>query len=279
MYKKILSAVNEHLNSEHAARYALNLAKVCGAKLYLAFVAEKGLSRSDIECAENAMQRLFLEAEEMGIPVESIAETGRAVQQIGRIVQKEGIDLVFASTRRADIQKRFYAGTTVRNLSLHLPCSVALVRAVHAGRLHPSRIIVPLKARISHVKERALFTAKMAEAFHSRVLLFHAPKPPTRLFHGEIHLTPVEWEKRLPSALSDFMGHLRGYEIQFEDRLAPGAAGRGITMEAASKRHDLIIMGASQRGLLSSLWEGNPVEQVLRETPCNLIILRPTHED
>ena len=279
MYRKILSAVNEHLNSENAARYALNLAKACGAKLYLAFIAESSLSRTAIECAENAMRRLFLEAQEMDIPVESIADTGDVVQQIGRIVRKESIDLVFASTRRADIQKRFYAGTTARNLSLHVPCSVALVRVVHAGRLQPSRIIVPLKARISHVKERALFAAKMAEAFHARVLLFHAPKPLTRLFRGEVHLTPLEWERRLPTSFSDFMKCLSQYPIELGSHMVPGAVGRRIVTEAASKRHDLIIMGASQRGLLSSLWKGNPVEQVLRETPCNLIILRPAHED
>lgn len=279
MYKRILSAVNEHLNSENAARYALNLAKACGAKLYLAFVAESGLSRSDIECAENAMKRVFLEAEEMDISVESIAETGNVVQEIGRIVRRESIDLVFASTRRADIQKRFYAGTMARRLSLHVPCSVALVRVVHAGRLHPSRIIVPLKARISYVKERALFAAKMAEAFHSRVLLFHAPKPLTRLFHGEVHLTPLEWEKRLPKSFSDFTECISNYQIELESHMAPGAVGRYIAIEAASKRHDLIIMGASQRSLLSSFWEGSPVEQVLRDTPCNLILLRPTHED
>jgi nucleotide-binding universal stress UspA family protein len=34
-------------------------------------------------------------------------------------------------------------------------------------------------------------------------------------------------------------------------------------------------MGASERSLLKSIIRGNPVEEVLRETPCNLIILRP----
>lgn len=104
MYQKILSAVSEHLNSEMAARDALNLAKACEAKLYLSFIAEKSFSRSDIECAEDAMRRLFLEAEEMGILVESIAETGDLVPQIERTVRQEGIDLVFASTRREDIK-------------------------------------------------------------------------------------------------------------------------------------------------------------------------------
>ncbi|HDH02033.1 MAG TPA: hypothetical protein ENH17_02765 [Nitrospirae bacterium] len=54
---------------------------------------------------------------------------------------------------------------------------------------------------------------------------------------------------------------------------------RSITIEAASKRHDLIIMGASERSLPASILKGNPVEDVLRETPCNLIILKPRHED
>lgn len=54
---------------------------------------------------------------------------------------------------------------------------------------------------------------------------------------------------------------------------------RSITIEAASKRHDLIIMGASERSLPASILKGNPVEDVLRETHCNLIILKPQHED
>ena len=53
MYQKILAAVNEHLNSEIAARYALRLAAACQAKIYFSFVAERGLSRSDIESAES----------------------------------------------------------------------------------------------------------------------------------------------------------------------------------------------------------------------------------
>lgn len=279
MYKRILAAVNEHLNSEMAARYALHLAKACEAKLYLSFIAEAELSRPDIERAEDALKRLFLEAEQGGLAAESITETGDLLQQTERTVRRERIDLVFASTRREDVEKRFYAGTKARSLSVHLPCSVALVRIVHAGKWPPSRIVVPVKARMDHGKERAYFTAKMAEGFHARVWLFHAPKPVTRLFHGEIHLTPLEWEKRLPKRLAEFMRQISDYGIQWEGRLAPGAVGRGIAMEAASKRHDLIIMGASQRSLWSSLLRGNPVEDVLRETPCNLIILKPVHED
>ena len=279
MYTKILAAVNEHLNSEISARYALNVAKACGAKLYICFIAGKGMHRSSLDRAEEAMKRLFNEAINMDIQVEGITETGEPLKEIEKIARREKVSIVFASTRREDVEKRFYTGTVARSLSLHLPCSVALVRVVHMGRVRPKNILLPLKAKINHIKERAYFTAKMAEGFGSKVFVFHATKPITKFFHGELHLTPVEWGKRLPKDISDVMEYLRRYKIDFEGKLVPGAIGRSITIEAASKRQDLIIMGASERSLLSSLLKGNPVEDVLRETPCDLIILRPRHED
>jgi nucleotide-binding universal stress UspA family protein len=279
MYTKILAAVNEHLNSEISARYALNLAKVCEAKLFLCFIAEKNMPRLSFDKAGDAIKRLFIKAKDMNLQVESITQTGEPVKEIDKIVRNEGINIVFASTRREDIEKRFYAGTIARSLSLHLPCSVALVRVVHVGRVHSKNILVPLKAKINHAKERAYFTAKMAEGFGSKVFVLHAAKPITRFFHGEIHLTPVEWEERLPKDISDFMEYLKKYDIAFEGRLLPGSLARSITIEAASKRHDLIIMGASERRLLGSLFKGSPVESVLRETPCDLIIFKPRYED
>lgn len=279
MYQKILAAVNEHLNSEITARYALSLAAACKAKLYFSFVAERGLSRSDIEAAERAMKRLFLEARDLGIAAESNTETGEFVQRIEATVRQEKINLVFASTRREDAQKRFYAGTQAQRLSLHLPCSVALVRVVHAGKLHPSRILVPLKARIDHIQERAFFTAKIAEAFHSEVWLFHAPAPLKRFFHGEVHLTTPEWENKLPQDVSEFKKGLEKCQIRVSGGFAAAAVGRGIVIEAASWRHDLIILGASRRNLLSSWFKGNPVEDLLRAAPSNLIILKPVYEN
>ncbi len=279
MYSRILAAVNEHLNSEMSARYALTLARACGAKLYVCFVACEDMPQRSIERAEDAMKRLFMEARDAGVQVESITSCGSPVEEIRKIVRHEGINLVFASTRRQDIERRFYTGTVARSLLLSLSCSVALVRVVHMGRVHPLKVLVPLKAGINHVKERACFTARMAQGFQSKVFLFHVPKKITRFFHGDVHLTPAQWEKRVPRDISAFTEQLRKYGIDFESRLAPGATARNITIEAASKRHDLIIMGASERSLLASILKGNPVEDVLRETPCDLIILKPRHED
>ena len=279
MYRKILAAVNEHINSEVTARYAQQLAKACGAKFYTCFIAEKGAREETLARAGEAMKRLFVEAEKIGVTAESIIRTGEAVREISAVVRQHGVDIVFAATRREDIERRFYSGTVARRLSLKLPCSVALVRVVHMGKIHPSKILVPLKARVNKPKERAYFTAKMAEAFSAKIIVFHAAKPITRFFHGEIHLTPVEWEKRLPKDISGFNAYIRKSAIELEGLLSPGHTSKAITIEAAAKRHDLIIMGASERTLLTAILKGSPVEAVLRETPCDLIILNPRHED
>lgn len=276
MYRKILAAVNEQVNSEVAGRYAKHLARAAGAKLILCSVREPGQTEKSFELAREAARRLQHASRELGVETESVFEAGDVVERLRSIVRSEGIDIAFTATRREDVRHRYYSGrTTARRLLLNLPCSVALVRVVHMGRIHPREILVPLKAHIDHIPDRAYFTALLARAFESRVHLFHVTKPLRKFFHGEIHLTPVEWEEKVPADLSRFIGHLDGYGIEHEKRLAPGIAGRSIAIEAASRRRDLIVMGASKRGVLDFLLRGNPVEYVLRETPCNLIVLKP----
>jgi nucleotide-binding universal stress UspA family protein len=279
MYRKVLAAVNEHFNSEVAARYALHLCKSMGAMFYTCFITEKGTPKESANRAQEAIKRLLVEAEKLGVVVESLSKTGETVKEIEAVVRNEEIDIVFAATRRKDIEKQFYSGTTARRLSLKLPCSVALVRVVHSGRLHPRKILVPLKARIDHVTERACFAGTMANAFGSKIFVFHTPKPVEKFFRGETHLTPLEWAERVPQDISHFMGYLKQHDIEHEGKLLPGKPARNITREAFVKRHDLIIMGASGRNLWASLLKGSPAEEVLRETPCDVIILRPRHGD
>lgn len=278
MYKRILAAVNEHINSEVSARYAMQLARATGARLYICYIAEKGIPEKSLEAAEDAAKRLFNSAKDLGIDTESVFGTGRPVDKIREFAVSEKIDIAFIATRREDVYRRFYAGTVARRLLVSLPCSVALVRVVHMGRISPRNILVPLKARIAHINERSYFTAMLANAFSAGVNLFHTTKPITKFFHGEIDLTPLEWGSRLPHDLLRFIGRLEGYGIVHEKRLMPGRAGRDIAIEAASKRSDLIILGASERSLLNTLLRGNPVEDLMRRTPCNLIILKPRHE-
>jgi nucleotide-binding universal stress UspA family protein len=276
MYRRILAAVNEHVNSEISARYALHLAAAAKAHLTLCSVHESDHSERSFESARDACHRLQHRAREYGVEADCLFEGGDPVRRIPAIVLRDGIDAVFVSTRQEDLQRRFYAGRTAARRLLHrLTCAVAVVRVVHLGRIHPTEILVPLKEHIDHIPERAEFTALLASSFGARADLFHVTRPLSRFFQGRMDLTPLEWEEEHPPDIARYVDHLNGFGISHDRQSVPGRTGRTITIEAASRRRDLIIMGASERSLLEHLLRGGPVEEVLRETPCNLIIFRP----
>ena len=213
MYRKILAAVNEHLNSEIAARYALHLAKQADARIYFCTIGKNGINGKDFRTAEEAVKRLSTRARELGVPSECILKTGDPTAQLGKVSVAENIDLVFAATRHEDVEKRFYTRTTSKRLLLSLACSVALVRVVNMGRIHPREILVPLKARIDHIPGRAEFTALLARAFDARVHLFHVTEPMRKFFRGEVHITPVEWAEKIPTDSSRFIGHIDSHGV------------------------------------------------------------------
>ena len=47
-----------------------------------------------------------------------------------------------------------------------------------------------------------------------------------------------------------------------------------IVIHASRSKSRLIYLGASERNLTQRLWYGNPIEQVLREAPCDVAIYR-----
>lgn len=275
MYKKILAAVNEFTNSEIAARYAIALAKYCGSSLSLVFVADEKSGRELFRHAEAALERLFFEARSLDVEVESITEKGDPLKKISDLVRTKGADIVFAATRREDVERRYFLKTLARQLVMKLPCAAAIVRVVRMGKSYPRNILVPLRGHMTGLEDRSCFVANLAMAFHASVTLFHLASPITDFFHGETLLNPAQREKRLPKDIDQFTDCLNKYDIRHEKKTGQGSVSRSITIEAAHRRNDLIVMGASERSLLRSIASGNPVEDVLRETPCNLIIFRP----
>lgn len=274
MYRHILAAVNEYSNSEVAARYAVRLAEVCEARLSLIFVAPPGVRREVLKPAEAALERLFLEAEARGVAVESSLKAGDPFLRLAALVEEREVDLVFAATRHEDVSRRYLVRTLSRKLLRHLPCAVALVRVVHPGRISPRNILVPFRGRPSHPREKAFFVARLAQAFGARVTLFLVSEPLPGFLAAPSPRGSLPPEKTLQE-LERFAACLEQEGVVPERRLGQGPVGRAITVEAALKRNDLIIMGAAERGLWESLTGGNPVEEVLRDTPCNLIIFRP----
>jgi len=275
MYRKILAAVNEYTNSETAARYALALARACGAKLTLVFASKEPVDKGALGKAESAMKRLFIEAQMAGVETGSLVLTGDPVKNILEVVDLEGVDAAFAASRHEDTERRFFVRTVARELMLKLPCAAAVVRVAGMGKSLPRNILVTLRGGRAFNEERAYFTAKLAEGFGAGVTLLHLPEPVTRFFHGEVQMTSAERAARIPADVREFARYLESLGIPHVVKTARGKTSSAITVEAAQRKNDLILMGAAQRGLIASIVKGNPVEDVMKSPPCSLLVFKP----
>src|SRR3990172_5352339 len=72
MYRKILAAVNEHVNSEIAARYALHVAKQAKARICFCAIDENRIADKNFRMAEEAVKRLSARARELSVPFDCI---------------------------------------------------------------------------------------------------------------------------------------------------------------------------------------------------------------
>jgi nucleotide-binding universal stress UspA family protein len=107
---------------------------------------------------------------------------------------------------------------------------------------------------------RMQFIAELAKSFHARVTLFH--------------MFVAHEAQAMPEGISQFLEQLALQEIAVSVRRGSGSLGRTITVEAITRHNDLIVLGASGRGLLRRLFYGNLAGDLLLRPPCNTILFR-----
>jgi nucleotide-binding universal stress UspA family protein len=269
MYRRILTAVDESLNAHAAARYALALAQACEATLFVAGVLTPTMTGPEEGAMTQSAGSLVSEAEARGVPAHLLMERGEVVNILDDLARTHHIDVVMTASRRHDVEQRYFLRTVPQRLMAVLHCSLIIVRVVHLGLLaHPRQILVPVLGGAFDHAERAYVVSRLAAHFHARLIVFHALEQARR--RGQA--VPYEAGAR---QVRTFVDRLRETGSEPQVRIVSGPlVGEAIMHEAARHRHDLIIMGASQRSLFSTWRRGNPVEDVMRRTPCDLFVCR-----
>jgi nucleotide-binding universal stress UspA family protein len=269
MYHRILTAVDESLNAHAAARYAIALAQACGATLFVAGILTPTMTGPEEGAMAQSAGSLVSEAEERGVLVHLLMERGDAVRTLDVLARTHHIDVVMTASRRHDVEQRYFLRTVPQRLMAVLHCALIIVRVVHLGLLaHPRQILVPVLGGAFDHAERAYVVSQLAAHFHAKLIVFHALEQAQR--RGQA--VPHEAGAR---QVRTFVDRLREAGTEPQVRIVTGPlVGEAIMQEAARHRHDLIIMGASQRNLFSTWRRGNPVEEVMRRTPCDLFVCR-----
>ena len=269
-YHRILTAVDGSLNAHAAARYAIALAQACEATLFVAGVATSDMTTRDEEALAQSTGGLISDADGQGVAAHPLIERGEVVKALDVLARTHHIDLVMTASRHADAEHRYFLRSVPQRLMAALGISLLIVRVVHLGVLaHPREILVPVIGGEFDNAERASLVSRLAERFHARVLVFHAFE--TLAQPGQ----PVPYEAGARQ-VQTFVQRLRQAGVEPRVRIVTGApVGDAIMHEVARHRHDLIVMGASQRSLFTERRRGNPVEEIMRQTPCDLFVHRP----
>jgi nucleotide-binding universal stress UspA family protein len=260
-YRKIVSVVNEHTVSAVIARYAIALATSCKTALVLYAAHDDSVDESILQHTVHHLDHLYAVASELGIPVTRISEVGKIATLLPIRVREVDADLVFyplTPYKRygADEQRHI-----VRHLLRTITSDLAIMRVVTMARPHPGQILVPLDRNISNKERRLLFISTLARSSRARVTLFH--------------LSAERDAQVMPDDIVQFGKLLQQEHVTVLERRGRGDIGKAITVEAVTRRNDLIVLGASARGMLRKLFIGNPAGDIMQHPPCNTILFRP----
>ncbi len=274
-FKKILVAVDGSFHASIAARYSFSLAETFNSKLFVATVITEGMGELEEKVATNSVVKILDEARDAGIDIEGVLLKGDVVSAIDRFVRDNRIDLVIVSTRRPHRDRRLFASSVTSALMSKLPCSVAGLKITHPGRsIRPGKVLIPVIGDGYKDQERADITEALSHKFDSRITVFHVIELTAlrikRLDTSEKGSLIKSAEKRLVS----FISELRRREISMAEKIVTGRNAREeIISEASHHKYDLIIVGATTRNILRRVVSGNPVEGILRDTPCDVMLV------
>lgn len=259
-YRKIFSVINEQTVSTVTARYALSLAASCKAELVLYAAHDERCNKDVLSHTDRHLDHLFKIAFDLGISVTRITEIGNIGTMLPKRVQTEEADLVLyplTPYKRYGVDPQ---RQTVHHLLKTIRSDLAVMRAITMAKPHPGHILAPLGRGVGDKGRRLVFITELARSFHAQVTLFHifAERDP----------------KGMPDDITLFRKQLQQQNITVLERSGKGEIGKSITVEAITHHNDLIVLGASERGVLRRLLFGSPAGDVMHQPPCNSILFR-----
>ncbi len=260
-YHTILTVVNEHTTSIVMARYAMALALAGNAQLILYTAHGGGVNDVLLRRGNHHREYLNTLATGLGISVTQIVTTGRLHTQLPKLVLEQHVDAVFYHMAPGEQYGNNLPRETVYYLLRGVRCDLVVMRVTDMGEPHPGHILVPLGNRGNSSKYHLLFVSGLARAFAAEVILFHVA---TR-----------QRDREMPKCVTLFKEQLAQSAVTVQERRGAGRIGEEIGIEAVTRHHDLIVLGASNRGLFRTLFFGNPAGMIMGNPPCNSMLFRP----
>src|SRR5581483_7617983 len=280
MFGTILVPLDGSTLAARAVPFATAFARAAGARLVL--IRAVRADRLPGEKAALAQRAARRRAEvELGVIVEQLQQEGLAAEAhvsskaapeaIVDAARQQHADLIVMSTHgRSGIGRWLYGSVADRVLQrtrvpvLLVPPSCERTCPA-AGAL---RVLVPLDG--SELAERALVYARAVAGTAGEILLYQVLPPSVPIDDGDL-LDPY-WTEVFAEARADVLRYLEGVAVEL------GAAAQRIAEYARREKVDLVVLSSHGRAGVARWLLGSVAEELLREAPTPLLLVRPQAE-
>jgi len=211
------------------------------------------------------------------------AETrwGNPAEEILRAAEQEPADLIVLGSRGLSAIAQLILGSVATRVARHAPCSVLIVRGRDGGL---QRVLVGVDG-----SECSQYAAEWLRGFPlppGCAVRFVTVLPPTVDLVRATRMAPLamaeeavslekqirtEATERLAGLVSRFKADGRAAEAELRE----GHGAMGLVETAEQWSADLLVVGAHGMSAVERFLMGSVSEQVLRDAPCSVLIVRP----
>lgn len=278
----ICLAYDGSLNGDWVARYAIRFAVGSLEKtLHLFHVPDGSL---DSTALDGKLEHLRREAGAQGVELfPQLLQPGRGVlTSLLHAFPADPGTVVVCGTRVRGAGKPLLAGTVAERLLALAPVPVLALRVVQPGLLGaPHDLLLPLAGHPrGFAPVRPIFNHFLPQLRSVHLLrgMVVSRRRLSRFSPQEIQAIRQEGVRYL-AEISEEIRQLRGSHAFFLDSriVVSDDWAAEILVHASRLKSQLVLLGASQRSRLSRLsrvWKGDPLERVLRRTPCDVGVYR-----
>jgi amino acid transporter/nucleotide-binding universal stress UspA family protein len=262
----ILVPVANEKTVEKLQRFAVRMAKAYTADITALNVIQvpaqlpPSEGRKYVDCARSLLGKAIEVAEKDNIPVYSLVKlTHNVPKAIIETCEERKIDLMVLGWEGERPATNRVFGTITDEIILNTVCDIALVCRSPADK-EINRILIP----VSSIKY-AVLSLKIAEA------ILRQNKTPIALFHATYQDNVADVEQKYRDELQKLEGIINPSRYQMMVKKTQNVT-EAILSE--TQRHDLIIMGAPEEGLVRRALFGDLPEQIARETDVPIILTK-----
>ncbi len=270
-------AYDGSIHGDWVARYAMRMAaRLPDPRLRVLYVEDRQLSKASVE---KRLARIEAACAEWSLPIEvTVApeQTSVAATILG-LVPEDPAHFLVCGTRVRQKARGFLADTVSEQLLRVGRCQVLSVRVMQPGLLGgPRSFLVPMSGRPEGIRVGLpFFRLLVPGASEVELLLVHRVShrrfrqighaEAARLIqHGQQYVSDLK--RSLGTELGLPLGRIDGTAVLSDD------IPKEIAIHAGKHRSQLIYMGASVSSLRKRSAYANPIEQVLRDAPCDVAI-------